>query len=228
MSSVVAAPPTLFALLAFNAGNQLAVRRLGSKAGLAFTGSDLTMATARLESSFPAHTPPAEYFTCAAGGRSYRVFFSQVAGISTDAEVVFDSLDALTAQPATLAPSLATLLHALDPYVVELPYLHLGENDFIYKFRPPPERNTVIYAQDAAAGALYQSQLCAAIKALARQHERTAASPITLDFGAVRYVIPSHFGFCLGVKNAIERAEMDDGDEPSLSRTSRNQTGVTM
>jgi 4-hydroxy-3-methylbut-2-enyl diphosphate reductase len=27
-----------------------------------------------------------------------------------------------------------------------------------------------------------------------------------LDFGAVRYVIPSHFGFCLGVKNAIERA----------------------
>jgi 4-hydroxy-3-methylbut-2-enyl diphosphate reductase len=206
MSSAFAAPPSLFALLAFNAGNQLAVRRLGSKAGLAFTGSDLAMATARLESSFPAHTPPAEYFTCAAGGRSYRVFFSQVAGISTDAEVVFDSLDALTAQPATLAPSLATLLHALDPYVVELPYLHLGENDFIYKFRPPPERNTVIYAQDAAAGALYQSQLCAAIKALARQHERTAASPITLDFGAVRYVVPSHFGFCLGVKNAIERA----------------------
>jgi 4-hydroxy-3-methylbut-2-en-1-yl diphosphate reductase len=29
---------------------------------------------------------------------------------------------------------------------------------------------------------------------------------VTLDFGAVQYVIPSHFGFCLGVKNAIERA----------------------
>ncbi len=29
---------------------------------------------------------------------------------------------------------------------------------------------------------------------------------MTLDFGAVRYVIPSHFGFCLGVRNAIERA----------------------
>ena len=27
-----------------------------------------------------------------------------------------------------------------------------------------------------------------------------------LDFGAVSYVIPSHFGFCLGVQNAIERA----------------------
>jgi len=29
---------------------------------------------------------------------------------------------------------------------------------------------------------------------------------VSLDFGAARYVIPSHFGFCLGVKNAIERA----------------------
>ncbi|MCK5845575.1 MAG: hypothetical protein KAG97_12750, partial [Victivallales bacterium] len=27
-----------------------------------------------------------------------------------------------------------------------------------------------------------------------------------LDFGPVSYVIPSHFGFCLGVQNAIERA----------------------
>ena len=61
-------------------------------------------------------------------------------------------------------------------------------------------------AQDEAAGALYQSRLCAAIKALARRQERTATAPVALDFGAVRYVIPSHFGFCLGVKNAIERA----------------------
>jgi 4-hydroxy-3-methylbut-2-enyl diphosphate reductase len=29
---------------------------------------------------------------------------------------------------------------------------------------------------------------------------------VALDFGAVQYIIPSHFGFCLGVKNAIERA----------------------
>jgi 4-hydroxy-3-methylbut-2-enyl diphosphate reductase len=29
---------------------------------------------------------------------------------------------------------------------------------------------------------------------------------VTLDFGAVHYLVPSHFGFCLGVKNAIERA----------------------
>jgi len=207
MSAVTAPPtPSLFALLAFNASNQLAVRRLGSKLGLAFTGSGLAMAIARLEGSFREHTPPAEFFTAAAGGRTYRVCFAQVAGAPADPEIAFLSLDVLTAQPAALAPSLATLVQELEPHLVEIPYLHLGENDFIYKFRPAQERNTGIYAQDAAASALYQSQLCAAIKVLARQHERTAAAPVTLDFGAVRYVIPSHFGFCLGVKNAIERA----------------------
>ena len=206
MSTVVAAPPTLFAILAFNASNQLAVRSLGSKLGLAFTGSDVAMATARLEACFAAHTVPSEYYRSEGGGRSYRVLFAQVADAPADAEIVFRSIDLLQAKPETLAPSLAAILRDLEPHLVEIPYLHLGENDFIYKFRPAQERNAAIYAQDAEAGALYQSQLCAAIKALARQHERTAAAPVTLDFGAVRYVIPSHFGFCLGVKNAIERA----------------------
>jgi 4-hydroxy-3-methylbut-2-en-1-yl diphosphate reductase len=206
MSSSVAAPTSLFALLAFNASNQLAVRRSGSRFGLAFTGSDLAMATQRLEGCFAQHTAPVEYFAADVGERSYRVFFAQVSGSAADAEVVFLSLEQLAAQSSALAPSLATLLRDLEPHLVEIPYLHLGENDFIYKFRPAQERNTAIYAQDTQAGALYQSQLCAAIKALARQHERTAAAPVTLDFGAVQYVIPSHFGFCLGVKNAIERA----------------------
>lgn len=202
-----AAPsPALFAMLAFNAGNQLAVRKLGSKHGLAFTGSDLAMATARLESSFPKHTPPAEYFTCAAGGRTHRVFLVQVAGKALDSEVVFRPIDSLEARPGDLAPSLAAALRGLEPHLVDIPYLHLGENDFIYKFRPAQERNTGIYSQDPRAAALYQSELCAAIKALARRQERTAGAPVALDFGAVRHVIPSHFGFCLGVKNAIERA----------------------
>ena len=216
MPLVLDAPPTaLCCILAFNAGNQLAVRRLGSKSGLAFTGSDLAMATTRLESSFREHTPPAEYFSCETGGRVYRVLLVQVAGQPVDAEIAFLSLDALTAQPTALAPSLVTILEKLDPHLVEIPYLHLGENDFIYKFRPAQERNTAIYAQDAAAGSLYQSQLCAAIKALARTHERSAAAPVTLDFGAVRYVIPSHFGFCLGVKNAIERAYETLAENPA-------------
>lgn len=196
----------LIAIFAFNANNQLAVRRLGSKAGLPFTGTDLAMATARLEGAFRTHTPPVEYFSHGAGGRDYRVFFAQVEGAPADAEIAFASIESLLAEPGALAPSLAALLPQAEPHLVDIPYLHLGENDFIYKFRPAQERNTAIYAQDAAAQTLYQSQLCAAIKALARRHERTATAPVTLDFGAVRYVIPSHFGFCLGVKNAIERA----------------------
>ncbi len=206
MSSVVSAPPTLVALLAFDSSNRLAVRQLGSRLGVAFSGSDLAMATARLESAFPTHTPPAEYFSCTVGDRSYRAFFAQVNGTPADPEIGFRSLDALTRERNNLAPSLAGLIDELEPHLVDIPYLHLGENDFIYKFRPAQERNTAIYAQDVAAGSLYQSQLCSAIKTLARQHERTAAAPVTLDFGAVQYVIPSHFGFCLGVKNAIERA----------------------
>jgi 4-hydroxy-3-methylbut-2-enyl diphosphate reductase len=193
-------------ILAFNGSNQLAVRRLGGKAGLAFTRADLATATARLESAFREHTAPAEYFSSVAGGRSQRIFFARVEGASADAEIHFESIDHLLADPRSLAPALAGIIAELDPYLVEIPYLHLGENDFIYKFRPAQERNISIYAQDSAASSLYQSGLCAAIKALARQHERTAAAPVTLDFGAVHYVIPSHFGFCLGVKNAIERA----------------------
>ena len=196
----------LICVLAFDASNRLAVRKLGSKAGLAFTGTDVAMATARLESAFREHTPVAEYFSAEAGGRSYRVCFAQVSGTSADSEIEFWSLEKLSNASSALAPSLAALLPKLEPFLVEIPYLHLGENDFIYKFRPALERNTAIYAQDDASRSLYQSQLCAAIKALARVHERSAADPVTLNFGAVRYVIPSHFGFCLGVKNAIERA----------------------
>ncbi len=200
------AQPSLVAILTFNASNQLAVRRLGSKCGLPFTGSDLAMAATRLAAALPIHTVPVEYFSVTAGGRDYRVYFAQADGPSADDEIAFEAIDGLLGRADSLAPALAKIIGELDPYLVEIPYLHLGENDFIYKFRPAQERNTAIYAQDSAAGMLYQSQLCAAIKALSRQHERTATAPVTLDFGAVQYVIPSHFGFCLGVKNAIERA----------------------
>jgi len=206
MTASAAKVPALVCVLAFNGSNQLAVRQLGAKAGLPFTGSDVAMATKRLESAFAVHTPPVEYFTAVAGGRSYRVFFVQVQGAPADAEIGFYSIEALQASPAMLAPSLAGLVTGLDPYLNEIPYLHLGENDFINKFRPEKERNTAIYEQDPTANPLYQSRLCAAIKALARRHERSANAPVWLDFGPVRYLIPSHFGFCLGVKNALERA----------------------
>ena len=56
------------------------------------------------------------------------------------------------------------------------------------------------------APSAYHSELCEAIKAVKRSKERSASSPASLDFGAVEYLLPSHFGFCLGVQNAIERA----------------------
>ncbi len=193
-------------VLAFDANNRLAVRRLGSKAGLPFTGTGIEMALQRLESSFKEHTALQERFAVEAGGRSYRVHLTQVEGAALDSEVAFESVEQLRARPEALAPSLYGILGALEPHLIEIPYLSLGENDFIYKFRPEKERNTAIYDQDAAAGVIYGSRLCAAIKALARRHERTATAPVALDFGAVHYLVPSHFGFCLGVKNAIERA----------------------
>ncbi|EIQ00905.1 penicillin tolerance protein [Opitutaceae bacterium TAV1] len=165
----------------------------------------------------PLRTQPAEFFTLpdpADNRRTLRVSFAQIAPPLSPSlapsplpsPLLFRSIEQLEAGPAALSPLLAALLPALEPHLIAIPYLHLGESDFIYKFRPEKERNTAIYAQDGISSALYQSQLCSALKALARRLERTAADPVPLDFGAVRYLVPSHFGFCLGVKNAIERA----------------------
>ena len=206
MSETPADAPMMFLLLAFNESNQLAVRRGGNRLGHAFVGATETAARARLEANFPGHTPPAEYFTAPAGSVIYRVFLTQVQGESTDGEIEFHSLEDLEKRRAALSPSLTVVLDGLEPHLMAVPYLQLGENDYIYKFRVEKDRNQDIYQQDAAARDLYQSHLCEAIKALARTSERTATRPARLDFGAVRYVIPSHFGFCLGVKNAIERA----------------------
>ena len=182
------------------------MRQAGHRLGVAFAGPTADVAQKRVESSFADHTRLAEYDAVAASGIRYRVFFAQVNGEPADAEVGFFSLEDLAARRADLAPALAAMLDAIEPHLIEIPYLHLGENEYIYRFRVDKERNRGIYAQDAPARALYQSRLCEAIKGMNRTHERSAAEPAVLDFGAVRYVIPSHFGFCLGVKNAIERA----------------------
>ena len=203
-AAVTVAP--LDCILAFDGNNRLAVRSQGPGAALAFTASGLETALGRLETSFRGHTEPLERFTAEARGQSYRIHFTQVEGAPMDPSVRFQSIEQLEAAPERLDPALAAVLARLEPHLIEIPYLNLGENDFIYKFRPEKERNTAIYAQDAEAGAIYQSRLCAAIKTLARRHERTATAPVLLDFGAVHYLVPSHFGFCLGVKNAIERA----------------------
>jgi 4-hydroxy-3-methylbut-2-en-1-yl diphosphate reductase len=178
--------------LVFDSSNRLAVQ-----SGIQGFEPSLPTAFTRL-------TKPAEFFTFAHNGQARRIFFAQTEAGGSD--VQFQSLEQLASVPARLSPFLAALLPALEPYLIHIPYLQLGENDFIYKFRPEKDRNLALYSQDTHTSALYQSALCSAIKAIARRREGVATAPIPLDFGAVRYLIPSHFGFCLGVKNAIDRA----------------------
>ena len=105
----------------------------------------------------------------------------------------------------SLSSRAKAILTAIAPHLYRLPYLDMGENQYIYRFRTAKERNRSIYV-DTQSDALYQSSLCAAIKAVRRIKEKSSGEPAILDFGPVSYVIPSHFGFCLGVQNAIERA----------------------
>jgi len=199
-------------LLAFNSSNQLAVRPSGGRLEPAFAGQD---ALTRLTKIFPRHTPPAAYFSFITHDILWQVFFVQVTEpLAAESDLLFLSIEELEKQPEALAPVLADALSQLEPYLIEIPYLHLGENDYIYKFRVEKDRNKAIYQQDDDAHALYQSSLCEAIKSLARTNERSATQPAVLDFGAVSYVIPSHFGFCLGVKNAIERAYESLAENP--------------
>lgn len=114
----------------------------------------------------------------------------------------------------TISSLLKDVLEIIEPQLVRIPYLGMGENEYIYRFRTLKERNTNVYI-DENSQALYQSKLCNAIKAARRIKEKTSSDPATLDFGVVRYVIPSHFGFCLGVQNAIERAYETVAENPT-------------
>lgn len=194
-------------MLAFNPSNQLAVRRTGGCWHPALPAGSLDEGKARLSATGFAHTEPVRRFTVTTPAGMVHVYFCQVSGIGAGTDGMhFLSLEQLGRATGEIDPGLKTVLAAMEPHLIAIPYLHLGENDYIYRFRVERERNRAIYGQDGAAAALYQSRLCAAIKALARTNERSAGRPALLDFGAVRYIIPSHFGFCLGVKNAIERA----------------------
>src|SRR4030081_168822 len=54
--------------------------------------------------------------------------------------------------------------------------------------------------------AFYKSPVISKIKQVRRLNDprKTDFSPTLLDFGAVRFFISRHFGFCYGVENAIE------------------------
>lgn len=121
---------------------------------------------------------------------------------SEDSEQDFLTWETLESIEKT--PALSGLMSVIEPYLIHICYLKYNQRDYIYRFRNTKERNTQIYQKNATE--IYQSQLCAAIKSIRRVKEKMSNDPITLNFGAVEYILPSHFGFCLGVQNAIERA----------------------
>jgi len=132
-----------------------------------------------------------------------RLIHCAVLSEKVEASANWQTIFNLRSQPQT--PELAQVLQAIDRQLYRIPYLGMGENEYIYRFRTTKERNRSIYIDDQSE-ALYQSTLCLAIKQARRTKEKSSGEPAVLDFGAVSYVIPSHFGFCLGVQNAIERA----------------------
>ncbi|ADE55104.1 4-hydroxy-3-methylbut-2-enyl diphosphate reductase [Coraliomargarita akajimensis] len=136
---------------------------------------------------------------------SERLTEIHVVHIQANEAAEFYSLNELESGALNVSDELKTVLQAIDKELVRIPYLDLGENEYIYRFRTAKERNRTIYI-DEQSSELYQSQLCSVIKAARRTKEKKSGAPAVLDFGPVRYVIPSHFGFCLGVQNAIERA----------------------
>lgn len=124
------------------------------------------------------------------------------------ADSCFKCLDELlidSENTPSLSPLLKKVLISIEPQLVRIPYLGQGENEYIYSFRTPKERNRSVYV-DNQSKTLYQSELCSLIKDFRRIKEKKCGEPEVLDFGPIRYIIPSHFGFCLGVQNAIERA----------------------
>lgn len=195
-----------FCLLLFDESNLLGVRRAAddrswepTEAGTREAGGAAPAGATRIT----AVSQP--------GGEECEVYFRLLRDTEPRPEgLTWFSLEELRALIArdreAVSPQLRVVLDAIKPHLIRIPYLNFGENDYIYRFRTEDQRNREVYMPDAAARGLYQSALCAAIKAARRQRERAADAPARLDFGAVRYVLPSHFGFCLGVQNAIERA----------------------
>jgi 4-hydroxy-3-methylbut-2-enyl diphosphate reductase len=208
-----------FCVLVFDERNTLALRRPAAGAALQLpivgaTDDDAGRAAERAAAAFlPGAGRPAAAARAAAGGEPgpLEVYWCVCDGEGPALPgIEWASLnEARSAAAQSTHPEavrLRRVLEAIAPHVIRIPYLGFSENEYVFRFRGEEQRNRAIYAADERGRALYQSALCEAIKAVKRRRERTAEAPATLDFGAVRYRLPSHFGFCLGVQNAIERA----------------------
>lgn len=119
--------------------------------------------------------------------------------ITQDLYLTWEALES-----AEKTEALSDLMLVIEPYLINISYLKFNQRDYIFRFRNTKERNSQIYQKNATS--IYQSQLCSSIKSIRRLKEKISNDPITLNFGVVEYILPSHFGFCLGVQNAIEKA----------------------
>ena len=109
-----------------------------------------------------------------------------------------------TIYKSSITSILKDLLDIIEKDLIKIAYSKFSNFDYIYKFRNKKQRNTDIYSNQKKE--IYQSKLCSAIKNLRRKKENISNNSVCLNFGIINYVLPSHFGFCLGVQNAIERA----------------------
>lgn len=198
-----------FALLLFNEANQALLRRAGGDDHPIWTVS----ASGEADSwkQLAENVQPVSMFSIDLPGRpEITVYFALTnETASGDGEAFFTIEEirrGVAEQPEYFSPEIRAIVARLDPYVIRIPNLQKAEQDYIYRFRPEKQRNRAIYQIDSRSEALYQSALCRAIKEVKRINERSSTEPAVLDFGAVSYILPSHFGFCLGVQNAIERA----------------------
>ena len=150
------------------------------------------------------------------GAKSARLFFACLPEFPASEDFKIATLleSERLASDGRVTEDLARILPKIRANAIRVPYLYFSESKYIYRFRTEGQRNSGVYNIDDESARLYQSSLCEAIKELKRSKERAAISPATLDFGAVKYVLPSHFGFCLGVRNAIERAYETIAENP--------------
>ncbi len=207
-------------VLLFNRAHQLLLRRAAggrwqvSATGVTADGETADAAAARL-AGMSAMTPVRVFDLAAekraAGAQAVPVYFATVNDAEANgAEYSFFSIEEIRRDvaraPADFEPEVAEVLAMIRPHLIRVPYLEKGEHDYNYRFRPERDRNREVYRVDERSLELYQSDLCQAIKEVKRVNERSSSTPALLDFGAVSYALPSHFGFCLGVQNAIERA----------------------
>lgn len=219
-------PGHRFILLFFNEANQIWLRRTDSgrrEWTVAGPGSEGPLGRETAPPSFgSAVTQEPLFWVSSAGESRVPVFFGRAASdrieLEEDPNDGFWSVEelraALATRPKDFSADIHAVMEAIKPHLVRIPYLEKGEHDFIYRFRPEKLRNRAVYEIDQRSAALYQSGLCRAIKAVKRINERSSTTPTRLDFGAVSYVLPSHFGFCLGVQNAIERAYESIAENP--------------